>query len=64
MMSTLAGGERLHKDGNVRRLLPHQTFIKPITEEGETTINQYRSGRLKPYHKNWGIPGLPESHSF
>ena len=63
-LDTSGKGGRLHKDSNVRRLLPDYSFIKPITEEGETIINQYRSGWLDPYRENWSKLGLPESHGF
>ena len=53
-----------HRDSNVRRLVPDNSFIKPITAGGKAVIDQYRSGWLEPYRENWDILGLPQAGSF
>ncbi|MDE2790012.1 MAG: hypothetical protein OXI81_06275 [Paracoccaceae bacterium] len=55
---------RPHKDSNVRRLLPDYSSIKPSTEEGRDTIDQYSFGWLEPWRENWSVLGLPEADGF
>ena len=59
-LATPGKGGRPHKDSKSRKLYLDYSFIKPITEEGKTIIDQYRDGWLNQYHENWGILGLPE----
>jgi len=63
-LDTPGKGGRPHKDSNVRRLLPDYSNIKPNTEAGRTTMDQYRLGWLEPYRENWSILGLPEADGF
>ena len=63
-LNTPGKGGRVHKDNKLRRLLPDHSHIRPITEEGIATINQYRSGWLEQYRENWSILGLPEANGF
>ena len=63
-LDTPGKGGRPHKDSNVRRLLPDYSNIKPNTEAGRKTMDQYRFGWLEPYRENWSILGLPEADGF
>ena len=63
-LDTPGKGGRPHKDSKVRRLRPDYSNIKPNTEEGGNTIDQYGSGWLEPYRENWSILGLPEANGF
>lgn len=53
-----------HKDSDVRRLVPDNSHIKPITAKGRAVIDQHRSGWLNQYRENWRVLGLPESVGF
>ena len=58
-MDTPGRGGQPHKEVEMRMLFPDHAFIKPITDQGKTIIDQYRDGWLEPYRENWGILGLP-----
>ena len=53
-----------HKDSDLRRLVPDNSHIKPITAKGKAVIDQYRSGWLDQYLENWSVLGLPEAVGF
>lgn len=63
-LDTPGRGGRPHKDSNIRKLYLDYSFIKPITEDGKSIIDQYRVGWLNQYHENWRILGLPEMYTF
>ncbi len=63
-LDTPGRGGRPRKDGNMRRLVPDYSNIKPNTEEGRKVVAQYTSGWLEPYRENWSILGLPEAGGF
>ena len=60
-LATPGRNGRPRKDSNVRRLRPDYSFVKPITEEGKTIIDEYCAGWLEQYRENWSILGLPEA---
>lgn len=53
-----------HKDSNLRRLVPDNSYIKPVTPDGIQVIDRYRFGWLDMYKENWDILGLPRADSF
>ena len=59
----MSKGQR-HKDSDVRRLAPDYSYVKPVTAQGKTVIDLYRSGWLNQYRENWSVLGLPEAVSF
>lgn len=60
-LETPGKGGRPHEDSDVRRLSPDHSHIKPNTEEGRNTVDQYGSGWLGRYRENWNVLGLPEA---
>ena len=63
-LDTPGKGGRPHKDTNLRRLELDHSRVKPITQQGKSIIDKYRTGWLDPYRENWRILGLPEVDSF
>ena len=63
-LDTPGKGGRAHKVHDLRRLVPDNSYIKPITEKGKSIIDQYSAGWMDPYRENWSILGLPEADSF
>lgn len=63
-LATPGRNGRPHKDSDVRRLVPDNSHIRPITAQGKAVIDQYRSGWLDQYRENWSVLGLPEAASF
>ena len=63
-LATPGKNGRPHKDSDTRRLVPDNSHIKPITPQGKTVIDEYRSGWLDQYRENWSILSLPEAVGF